>query len=483
MRSTVSLLALLIICVATAYACTTHLSLSRIANDGLQNYQAAYNLLNKGTFSTSPTGSPTMDREPLPPVVLAAWLYANDLAETQPQKMNKVNGILRVKSFNILWVILSVCGAYVGVVLLTGSVIGALVGAAVTGWSLSSWGHGLNTMYTEPQTAALLIGLSCISFQVVRKKSWPWAVSLGAGLGLLALTKALALQIAVLALPLFGLLIWMHGSSIVTSLRIILIIAISFASVLGPWIIRNAILFDEPSIAQRAGRVLYYRSMLNEMPAETYRAAFYVWSPPPLKQILEHLAGFTPSDEEKGGAGQWLNRSNKTSFYETDRQADKEARPEIASTYIWKMRAEFRKLRNEFEAENHPDPIAAAFSVMQKEAWKRISANPGNHILAMVPLAWRGIWVSTAPTWMAPFLTLSFLAAWPLLLFRREWSGLAFLLIPSILWASYLTFTHNLPRYVEPLTPVMIVCATMLAVRMLRVSSTRLSAMSPSAGK
>ena len=249
-----------------------------------------------------------------------------------------------------------------------------------------------------------------------------------------------------------------------------------FAAVVGPWVFRNDRNFDDPSIAMRGGRVLYYRAMLNNMPADTYRASFYIWSPPPVQNIMEKYLGFSRKDLEKGGAAQWLNRSKSTSFAKDDQKAQKAGRPDLASTYIFKLRAEYVKRVREYAEQGATSPGRSASSSMQSDAIHSILNHPEKYILSFLPLAWQGAWLSNAPWWAGPFLVLSLPAFFVVeVLLRRRWDTAAFAIVPLGFYGIYLAASHMLPRYIEPLTPLYIVSMTGLILLLWQILRARFS--------
>jgi hypothetical protein len=448
---------LFVICVITVFAANQNITKKWITNDGVDNYKAAYRLLE---------GKPLLQRrEPLPPVFLAAWLYAA-FPTFEDAALNKVNGkpeIMRAKRHNLAWALLIVLSAYVATLLLTGSAVAALVAAGLSSWSVSMWSQGLDTMYTEPAAAALLMLTSVAAIVVAQRQTLWGGTAFGVLFGGLALTKAIALPIFFVAGPLLGLLAWIGRREWKRATLLLALSIAAFAATVGPWMTRSAATGYSVVDDRRGAEILYYRMLIDEMPPETYRAAFYVWAPPQVRPALEKLFGFTPADIEKGGAGQWLNRAPKTSFFHSDREAQKLGRPDLASTYSWKLRAEHAKRWRELAANGVPHAQGKATRSMLDEAKERILGNLSGHFAALAPLAWQGMWVDNAPYWLSPLLTLSL----PILLIWAAFAGrpdaFAFGMVPFGFFAVYLLATHNLPRYVTPVVPAMYVSFVVLA--------------------
>jgi hypothetical protein len=66
-----------------------------------------------------------------------------------------------------------------------------------------------------------------------------------------------------------------------------------------PWVVRNAISYGRPElIAGRGEGIIGLRLMLSELP---WRGVLYASTPPPLRDRLETVLGYTPADLESGG--------------------------------------------------------------------------------------------------------------------------------------------------------------------------------------
>ena len=466
----VSLALLLLTCIATVVASNGELSSNRIGTDGLQNYQGAYNLATTGTlsFTEKGAGRPSMSREPLPPAALALWLravYPANIGAANPSEINGTDAALWVKRFNVAASVCIVLAVFANLILLTSSYPAAVLGAGLAGASVSSWRFGLNSMYTEPVAALALLLCSLSAVYWVHRPSVWAGLAFGVAMGTLALTKAVGATIFWPALLLVALAVWLHAGNKKQLAVATLGAVLAFGGITGAWMLRNAHYFDDPSIAMRGGRVLYYRMLIDQMPPETYRAAFYVWAPGPVQRFLADQYGFSKADLEKGGAGQWLNRSKSTTFFPTDKKAASAGRPDDASTYVYQLRAEYNKRKREFNAAGVADEGRATASSMQRDALAYIKNNPGAHVAAMAPLAWQAAWLSNLPWWAGPFMTLCLPLAFVVALARRRWDMAAFTVVPLGFYGVYLFASHMLPRYIEPLVPAFFVClVTTLAI-------------------
>lgn len=452
---------LFLICLATAYGAASNLNPKAVGTDGLQNYQGAYNLATTGvlSFTQKGAGNPSMSREPLPPAILSLWLRVvfPQIETANPAVANGTPDVMWVKGFNVLIVTLIVIAVFVAAKLISGNYAVALLSSLMSSFSVIYWSFGLNSMYTEP-VASLFILISMISaFYLIAKRDFIWAGLFGFSFGFLALAKAVGFSIFVPSLILILLLSFLKEKNFKKTLAFAVISTSCFIFVVGPWLLRNNYYFDDPSIAMRGGRVLYYRMLINEMPEETYRASFYAWAPRPVKAVMSDLYGFSASDLEAGGAGQWLNRSKQASFYPQDVKAQKSGKPELASTYISRLRAEYNKRTKGFRKDGAVSPGRSAADSMQRDAVRGIRSNPGAHLAAMLPLAWQGFWMSNVVWWAGPVITLSLFFLFGFSVLSSRWSVAGACVVPLGFYGIYLAATHMLPRYVEPLAPAMIV--------------------------
>ncbi|APH71462.1 hypothetical protein [Aquibium oceanicum] len=468
MRNAFAVLAFVAICIVSLILANRGVTEDKIGTDGLQNYRAAYHLISKGVFAIDAQGSiPSMTREPLPGFLLAGYLLLafDDAESANPEKVNGTAEVVEVKRFNLIWPVLAAGFCFVGGWQLTGSRAAALASAAIGGVALASWDFGLNSMYTEAMAGVLMLASSSAAFWMVRIRSVLSAIAFGLAFGLLALTKAIAATVFLAALPLAVGLTWWASGDWRQAGKVLAAAFVAYAFIVGPWLVRNVAHFGEPSIAMRGSRVLLYRSMLNEMPAETYRASFYVWAPREIRPALGALFGFSNADMQKGGAGAALNRG-PSDFMAEDREAERLGRPDLATSYLWKMRAEHRVLVQKIrEEEGASVPVARILAEdrMKSQAAAMIRAHPVNHLTAMVPLFWRGLWIENAIVWwLGPIMVLALPGLFLLGAVRRRPDVLAFTLAPMGVMGAYLVGTHNLPRYVEPLMPVMVCCLTAL---------------------
>jgi hypothetical protein len=111
-------------------------------------------------------------------------------------------------------------------------------------------------------------------------------------------------------------------------------------------------------------------------------------------------------------------------------------------------------------------PSKAADNQLGRMAMEMIWAEPGKHLKAIGPFAWRGFWCfpdSGFVSALANLTALSIFLAFPLIaLGRRRADWLAFSLLGVGLFWFYPILTHSLPRYSEPLIPL--ACVSLLVL-------------------
>lgn len=454
-------LALALIISAVAMIGFYNIDNSPAENDGLGNYRIAYNVASKHSFSAENDGlKPTMFREPVPIAALSAWLAVNfsDIEKASPDVANGSTYFAKIKRINIIWSSLLIVFCFLSATKLTRNKYFGLISALAVAMTFIYAPWQVNNLNTDLAASAILMACIYFSIRLIERQNWVNSILFGSSLGILALTKAITLYASVVFMPLTIALIVIKNRNSANFLKTSVIMIIAFLAVIGPWIGRNYHLFDAPSIALRGGRVLNFRSLLNEMPSETYRASFYYWSPSRIKPVLEDITGYSREDADREGKGVAapLNRG-RSSFAASDKAAEKAGKPEDAISLLSQMRAENTRLVRKFKAEKSRDPTGQAQSVLQKQAIERIKANPLNHAITIAPVYWHMMWLRTVPVWISPFITSSIFVSLALGLYYRNKRIIAFSALPVGIMSLYLLTSHGLPRYSEPIVPAMII--------------------------
>lgn len=425
--------------------------------DAVENLTNAYNITFHGVYSSDDDPAeldPSMRREPLPNFVLAAWMSILPLSNVKGlASINRGVNIQRLKLINVFWAVGVLLFTYLAAWSATRSIVAAtLTSVALVPFILSP---GLiDRLMTELPAACLLAATSYLIMLTVQKGTALPAMAAGLAGGLTALTKAVVFYLLpVVAIGLLAILLMQHSSLRKTLLLPSLFLATSLL-VTAPWIARNAIIFGEPQVASRAGAVLYMRMLYDNMTDVEYRGTLYAWSPPSIRKYVGAALGYKPSDLELGGSLQLLNRNL---FTADDRVAQRDGRPELATSYYSMSRAE--RKRQAITLKGESNPALAAERSMQEMATNWIVAHPDQHLWLMLPLAWRAMWVPGIPVWLAPPMLLALLVL-PFVSARlRRWDLAAFSLLPLGIFLICLAATHCIPRYLAPVLPEMFAAA------------------------
>lgn len=441
----------------------SNISGSQITGDSSTNLRIAFNLERNGIISDdyeSPY-QPTMDREPIPVSVMSMAIGIVDLVagSADPVMYFTGNRAMYLKYQNLAWLILLSLSTFWAIKVFTSSYFVALLGAVLVNLKLPGIASGPNalgidSLLTElPAAAVLMLSSTMLALAVHRKKTISFALA-GLLFGMLALIKAAFLYIfvgIVLVMSARAIYAWYKSRTWVDMTQVS-VLCLVFGIVVLPWMLRNYNTLETFAISDRGGGVLNIRTTLNRMTAEEFRGAIYYWAPSHLQPVMGLGLGFSPSDLERGGRLQRLNRSGTSSFAKDDLEAERAGRPEKAISYYRKARADMAKHRMEFEALGHQNPQKEAASVLQDRSLRSILEHPGNHLAMSVLMMWRG-----APV-VFPILLIAFIVA----LTANRQSLAAFMLPAFGMAAFYALLTHFLPRYSVPIAPISVTSIVIL---------------------
>lgn len=431
---------------------------AQVEKDAFQNLSMAYNLVHHGVMSidteTDPEAlRPSRYREPLPVLVIAAFLVAfeDELGNQSLFDLSDGKGAKLLKYSNLLWGALLLAVVALSTWHLTGS-------RWMAGWAilLSYWPLNLHydELYTEVPAAALIALVSYLCWRaLLLRRRWLF-FALGLSFGALLLTKASFLYVA-MALVMIYIGAELYFGRTPERRRALLVAVVTTIAgtvvLLAPWMIRNQIELGSPNIADRGGAVLMTRAVKNGMTWHEYIGSFYVYAPYPLRPLTGWLTGHKPRDLEAGGDLERLRRRAN----EGDLLAAEEGRIEDCISYYYRAKAMRAPLVAKLTAEGHPNPIPEADAMLQDEAIRMILADPLKHIAMIVPFIYRGA------LFMFPFFCFMLFYAW-----RRRDGPLAAFVLPSLgLIGFYGVFSHFIPRYADPSAPVVAVCIVVLVHR------------------
>jgi hypothetical protein len=232
---------------------------------------------------------------------------------------------------------------------------------------------------------------------------------------------------------------------------------IIYFAIVGGWMYRNYRHFDEFTVTNKSGIVLYYRSALNTMSKKEYFASFIYWLPGEgaKEALLDRF--FEKEDYIK------LDRKNNEGY----RMSSKETLLDLQDSFIE-------------QGYSTEESRLLADKKLRQMGLQNILKNPIRHILLTIPIAWKGIFIETGysfilrnPNWfwlsarsvilINIILFFCFFYVIIFSLVRRKWGVSLFFLSPFYLYFLHAIATHNKERYNFPLIPVMVIAVLLLA--------------------
>ena len=448
------------------YGTIVLLSDSPIETDAAQNARIAYHLVHSGTWGydqvETPNPRPTMRREPVPILAVAALLLLHPSFSEPYKIVDVVDGRLtrEVKLVNVFWRFLVAFFIFLLCRELFASLITATVVAVVT-LAISDMtflSPVADRLMTELPAAALLLAASWCAVRFVRDQTKSRAIWLGVSIGLLALTKAAFFNIGVIFVLLLFLperlrLIRMPEPRSLRQLRVTYAILVAaFLATLAPWVIRNVLSVGNFGIVNRAEDILGLRLLLTE---EAPLGMVYASSPVPLRQLLGPRLGYSEADLAEGGRLAGI-------------------------TFVKQRRADIYKTR--MEAEGYRGDTKAW---IRKSAVLSLVDHPLRYLLSIGIFAYRGMWFmqpSGQAAQLNPmtFCALSAISVLCLLglflggLAARNEVLIAGFGLPAGAFIFHSALTHAIPRYNGPLTPFAIIAVLWLVVGLAQILVTRL---------
>lgn len=459
----------LVFCFAILFYMNGLITKEPIVSDAVQNLRMAYHLYNSGILSiehdTTVTPTPTNYREPVPPVVSAAFIALHpgiDTYNVTLESLQSGENTAHIKQVDLFWIFLLL----IGVGLLTYSVTGNkhipfLALLLVLAYFIRFGGH-FATLFTELPAAALITWSSFLLVMAVKKEQLIFYFAAGVSIGFLILTKAVFYYLFLLVLFYFIFLGDKNQKLVKTGLLFLGVFIL-----VGPWLIRNYNIYGEVGISPRGGVVLHQRAVQNMMTSEETFSAVYLWGPHIYQQITKNTwLGIDEKELESGGKLVRLNRG-----IESDSTAIDAGRPDLAETFFGKSRAEVNRLQAELGRNGKEASRREVYAVMQDEAEELILSHPVRHILMSPLFLWRGLWCF--PNSTIPLLSdslqrsvhdfvnlLAYLSLWGFFIFglvKFNRIYVAFTILPVLMLLFQAGVTHNIPRFSDPAIPSMLV--------------------------
>jgi Dolichyl-phosphate-mannose-protein mannosyltransferase len=190
-----------------AYNATKLITNDAIIYDALTNVRIANHLVQTGVYSNTKTETsdpgPTMKREPVPVLVISAWLLLHPSFAAPYTIADLTDGRLTrtVKLVNVFWVFLValfiflLCWELFPNPITAGVV--ALVTLAISDATFLSTDPVVDRLFTELPATAFLLAASWCAVRFVHRETPSRAICLGIAMGLLVLTKAAFLYIGI----------------------------------------------------------------------------------------------------------------------------------------------------------------------------------------------------------------------------------------------------------------------------------------------
>lgn len=479
-------LGMLLLMILLLYASAAKMNGREIRWDALENTVASYYLWTQGRISLDGE-SPSYFREPLPIVVgalhmavltdipkfdnVARWggqqaedgrisqsnlRYPAELLDNAEyrKQISQVNLLYLGTCFLALW--------WLAWLMTRTHWVGAL--AIFASWLFFYYSYYYLYRPLSEYLASLFIILAAgILVLLVRNPRPAVAVLAGTLFGALALTKAATLYVALVAIPMAALMLALFRlAAPERALALGAAMLLALAVTIAPWMLRNYHHFDDFAIAQRGGAVLLTRAMKNQMTADEFRGAFYVYAPAEIKRIPAFRSYLHGEEAADRYARLFRNRPG-------DIEAIEAGDVDAATSFFCKSRAWCIKLGEGGELDGRDVDRRA-----QKIALGMIKAEPAKHLLTTIPFAWRQIWSfgntnplqpggGSAFAVAANLISFAVFLALPLIaLTRRRADWLAFSLFGFGLFWFHALLTHAIPRYSAPLIPLAVLSVLLL---------------------
>lgn len=487
----------LLLCAGLTYHSESNITDGPVLGDGVQNLLIATNLYKYGVFSHegTPNPQPTDFREPLPPMVVYAYLelFAPDNSKHLGFGHFRAGELTRfVKMSNLIWVFTGLLGVWLLTRRLTHSIAATLAATLLTYVFFFNAREYIDTFYTELTTATAIVWGSYLLYRGVKDQKIGYFLAGGAAMGLLALTKASSLYINLVALLLLvAVMLFARQRMQVSVGRITtwgLAMGLGLAVVVAPWMVRNHLQFDSMRISDRGGLILHGRATLNNMTNDEVIGLIYEKSPTIYRKLVDGTRfGQTDRDEfERGGRWQRLNRG-LSSFWKSDIEAIRAGRPDLAVSFHAEAGARYTILLNQLRSQGNSYPEEVVDGQRRDEAIRMLKERPVRHLFMTLPFFWHGFWglkkveiplVSLA-TQDAIVEVLNLLAGLALLtaffvgLLRRRPDLLALTVLPFGLMSFYAFVSHSIPRYMSPAHPIMLILLVAVAVALLNAQFSR----------
>ncbi len=424
-------------------------------SDDLHYIVMGYNIQKYGTFSMDESDidnpEPTTLREPGFPAYLALCMKLHPTLNSLSLDKMLDHGLKTLRYLQIpLIIIVAFLAMYIAY-MFSRNILLAYIVLIFTGFS-EVMSIIANHLLSENLAALFILLCSLFLYKVYKTKKIIYFILMGISLALLTLTKAIFMYFIIVLLIILIVLLfkyaWKNKKKFIAGIGLF---AVIYSLIIGGWMFRNYVHFDQWTVANKGGIVLYYRSKLDEMTTKEFMASFIYWLPG--KRVRENILDKFFDEED-------YIRLNKSMDNEVGYRR-------LANNDLQDL-IDLYKDRGYEEQE----AILYADRDLRKTAIKNILKNPLRHLMISIPIAWFGSWVETGYKLVllnqnlffiefrsALFIPLIIIACffasviWSII--KRKW-GILLFMVPSLyLYLMNMFVTHGKERYNYPLIPIL----------------------------
>ncbi len=430
-----------------------------------------YNFQKYGTISLEDGDiedpEPTAFREPGYPVYLAICMFLNPVLRNMDLEELYSGGLKTLRLSQIPLVIIIAIFVMFIIYSFTRSYLLAYIAMFLTGAS-EVMSVISNHLLSENLAALLIVLVSLSLYKIFKTGRIAYFIMLGISMAVLVLTKAIFIYLIYILMIIALILLFKKYRTVWKKFLagICLFLFIYFA-IVGGWMFRNYRHFNEFTLSNKGGIVLYYRSVLNTMTRKEYLASFIYWLPG--EGARETLLNMFFDEEDYKN----LDRKDESGY----RQGTKKVLAGMQDSYIQQGYSE-------------QESVLLADREMRQAALQRIIKDPARHILATIPIAWKGTFIETGysfmirnPNWfilqlrsvvfLNIFLFFCFFYVIIYSIVKKKWAVSLFFLPPFYMFFMHSFITHNKPRYNYPLIPLMIIAIVLLAYYFIQMYKNR----------
>jgi len=424
-------------------------------SDDTQYIIMGYNIQKYGTFSIDDSDienpETTAYREPGFPAYLALCIKLHPILNSMSLDEMLDQGLKILRYLQIPLIIITAFLAMYLAYIFTRNWLLAYIVLLLTGFS-EVMSIIANHLLSENLAALFIILCSLSLYKIYETKRIVYFILMGISLAVLTLTKAIFMYFIVIVLIILIILLfkyaWKNKKKFITGIALFTVI---YSVIVGGWMFRNYVHFNQWTIANKGGIVLYYRSKLDTMTTKEFMASFIYWLPG--ENLKEKLLDKFFDEED---------------YIRLNKSMDNE------EGYRRLVRNDLQNLIDSYRNQGYEEQDANLYADrdLRKIAIKNIMNNPLRHIIISIPAAWIGLWVETGykvvlvnqNAFFIEFRSALFIplilyacffasAIWSII--KKKW-GILLFLIPSLyLYLMNSFVTHGKERYNYPLIPIL----------------------------